>query len=400
MDNLEISGFELGVETFSLPSNKCRIKKNNDDDGAVWINVEKVSDEPLYYSFDGINGLCLTTKFGSVRKKNLLLELASLDIKNEDLILQFLEENGFFFPLQNGTVSMKLNDCLNIIYRLMATTELISDLGSMDPDMDQMLFSTLYLLLGESVELYNDDTNKTIFSSPLHEAMNIINQSSIAVNTDYDTDEAAEKGTYTVKDTVYNGTYELDAEDYDSVISGDDPWHKNPENTDARYRKIISVYKTNHNLNRNSRRIIDFLFHYMYEVGVIKKIDYRNGIEYYKDPQRKTIDEQLNSALMITARIVVANEINTIISRSVRPFFSADTLNTTWRATSLHSALFFSLFYMRPGKSVFRRCANPTCKKYFSVSSTNGRRIYCCKKCRDANNSRMHRIKIKKAPDS
>ena len=243
MDNLEISGFELGVETFSLPSNKCRIKKNNDNNGDVWINVEKVSDEPLYYSFDGINGLCLTTKFGSVRKKNLLLELASLDMKKEDLILQFVEENGFFFPLQNGTVSMKLNDCLNIVYRLMATTELISNLGSMDPDIDQMLFSTLYLLLGESVDLYNDDKNKIIFSSPLHEAMNVINQSSVAVNTDYDTDEAAEKGTYTVKDTVYNGTYELDAEDYDSVISGDDPWHKNPENTDARYRKIISVYK-------------------------------------------------------------------------------------------------------------------------------------------------------------
>ena len=398
MDNLEISGFELGVETFSLPSNKCSIKKYSAEDGTVLINVEKDSNEPLYYSFDGLNGLCLTTKYGSIRKKNLLLELASLDVKKEDIILNFIEENGFFFPLQNGMVSLKLDDCLNIVYRLMATTELISDLGSMNPDIDQMLFSTLYLLLGEGVELYNAKTNKTIFSSPLHEAMSIINQTGIAVNTDYDTDEAAEKGTYTIKDTIYNGTYELDAEDYDAIISGEDPWHKNPENTDTRYRKITSVYKTNHNLNRSSRCIIDFLFHYMYEIGVIKEIDYRNGIEYYQDIQRKTINEQLKAALMITARIVVANEINTIISRSVRPFFSVDTLNTTWRATSLHSALFFSLFYMRPGKSVFRRCANPTCKKYFSVSSTNGRRIYCCKKCRDANNSRMHRVKIKKAP--
>lgn len=395
MDSIEISGFELGVETFSLPSNKCRIKKYGAEDGTVRINIEKIADEPLYYSFDGINGLCLTTKYGSVRKKNLLLEMASLNIKNEDLVIQFLEENGFFFPLQNGVVSFLLDDCLNILYRIIATTELISELGSVKPNIDRIVHSTLYLLLSNKVELRSEDSEKVLFSSPLHESINVINQSSIAVNTDYDTDEAAEKNTYTVKDTVYPETYELDAEDYDSIISGEDPWHTNPENTDTRYRKLISIFKTNHNLNRNSRRVIDFLFHYMYEVGVIKNIDYKNGIEYYQSHNTEPLNDNLQKALMVVARIVVANEINTVISRSVRPFFSADTLDTTWRATSLHAALLFSLFYMRPGKSIFKRCANPTCNKYFSVSSTNGRRIYCCKKCRDANNSRKHRLKGK-----
>lgn len=109
----------------------------------------------------------------------------------------------------------------------------------------------------------------------------------------------------------------------------------------------------------------------------------------------RNMNNHLKAALLVVARITVTNEINTIISRSVRPFFSADTLDTTWHATSLYAALFFSLFYMRPGKSVFKRCANPSCNKYFSVSSTNGRKIYCCKKCRDANNSRKHRIKVK-----
>lgn len=399
MDNIEISGFELGVETFSLPSNKCRIKKYDAEDGTVRVNIEKITDEPLYYSFDGINGLCLTTKYGSVRKKNLLLEMASLNIKDDDLLIHFLEENGFFFSIQNGVVSFSLNDCLNILYRIMAVTELISELGSIKPNIDRIAFSTLYLLLSEKIELKSDDSEKIFFSSPLHESVSIINQSSIAVNTDYDTDEAAEKNTYTIKDTVYSETYELDAEDYDSIISGEDPWHTNPENTDIRYRKLASVFKTNHNLNRNSRRIVDFLFHYMYEVGVVKNINYKTGIEFYKTPNKDLLNEKLQRALMVVARIVVANEINTVISRSVRPFFSADTLDTTWRSTSLHAALLFSLFYMHPGKSVFKRCANPACNKYFSVSSTNGRRIYCEKKCRDANNSRKHRLKVKQTPE-
>ena len=399
MDSMEISGFELGVETFSLPSNKCRIKKYSAADGTVRVNVEKVADEPLYYSFDGINGLCLTTKYGSVRKKNLLLDMASLNFKAEDDIIHFWEENGFFFPLQNGTNSFPLKECLNIAYRIMATTELISELGSVKPNTDRIIHSTLYLLLSDKIELKSDDSEKVLFSSPLHESINVINQYSIAVNTDYDTDEAAVKGSYTVRDTIYPETYELDAEDYDAIISGEDPWHTNPENKDIRYRKITSVYKTNHNLNRNSRRVVDVLFHYMYEVGVIKNIDYKRGIEFYQSPSTDSLNEQLQRALMVVARIVVANEINTVISRSVRPLFSADTLDTTWRATSLHAALLFSLFYMRPGKSVFKRCANPTCNKYFSVSSTNGRRIYCCKKCRDANNSRRHRIKEKQTPE-
>lgn len=399
MENIEIPGFELGVETFSLPSNKCRITKTDDTETGCRINIEKVPDEPLFYSFDGINGLCLTTKHGSVRKKNLLLEMASLDIKNEDRVLRFWEDNGFFFPLQSGTVSFRLDECMSILYRIMATTELISELGAIVPRTDRIIHSTLYLLLGESIELCADETDRIIFSSPLHDAMRTIHQSSIAVNTDYDSDEAAEKSSYTVKDTVYKGTYELDSEDYDSIIAGEDPWHTNPENTDTFYRKLTSAYKTNHNLNRNSRRIIDFLFHYMYEVGVIKKITYRDGIEYYRNPSTEDLSDNLSVALMNVARIVVANEINTVISRSVRPFFSADTLETTWRATSLHAALFFSLFYMRPGKSVFKRCANPSCNKYFSVFSTNGRRIYCGKKCRDANNSRKHRIKVKQIPE-
>lgn len=399
MDSIEISGFELGVETFTLPSNKCKIKKYGAEDGTVRVNIKKIGDEPLYYSFDGINGLCLTTKYGSVRKKNLLLEMASLDIKDEDLVIQFLEENGFFFPLQNGVASFSLDDCLNILYRIMATTELISELGTVKPNIDRIVHSTLYLLLSDKIELRSEGSEKILFSSPLHESVNVINQSSIAVNTDYDTDEAAEKNTYTVKDTVYPETYELDAEDYDSIISGEDPWHTNPENTDTRYRKLSSVFKTNHNLNRNSRCVIDFLFHYMYEVGVIKNIDYKNGIDYYQAPSADPLNDNLQKALMVVARIVVANEINTVISRSVRPFFNADTLDTTWRATSLHAALLFSLFYMRPGKSVFKRCSNPTCNKYFSVSSTNGRRTYCCKKCRDANNSRRHRLKEKQTPE-
>ena len=143
MDSIEISGFELGVETFSLPSNKCRIKKYDAEDGTVRVNIEKITDEPLYYSFDGINGLCLTTKYGSVRKKNLLLEMASLNIKDDDLLIHFLEENGFFFPIQNGVVSFSLNDCLNILYRIMAVTELISELGSIIPNIDGIAFSSV-----------------------------------------------------------------------------------------------------------------------------------------------------------------------------------------------------------------------------------------------------------------
>ena len=387
--------YSLGNENFALTGYQCKFGLQTGDDGISSLTVGIDASEQLHYAFNSENGLCLTTPFGSVRTPDLLGKVASLPDNDAKKTLTFFEKNGFLFPLPHGKdVILDLKSFVDILYRIKATMLLQSLLGEIDPDYEKILHLTLYLLLSDRVTLsIGDKTSYTTCNYRIHDLLNdpILTR----VNSD-DSEEAAQKNSYTVTDSIYPPLFELNADEYGDIVSAEPFTYNYPGIKDNRYRKLTSLYNNSHTESRNNRLIIEFLFHYMNTVGVIKKIDYINGIKYYGEPTIDNFDDKLKKALLNVARIILSLEINYNVGK-MRPYYSPVQLEGTWKAPSLLTALYFSIFYRNPGVNIYRKCANPSCHNYFLVSVTNERKRYCCGECRNANNQRTHRLKIKKS---
>ena len=206
--------------------------------------------------------------------------------------------------------------------------------------------------------------------------------------------EAFQKDTYTIRDSIY-GSYELDIEEYNDVVSGNIYANRYPGYLDMRYKAIVYLYRNGTNLSKNRRYVIDFLFHFMRSVGVVGSVSFEHGIEYYSDvPQIALLDEKMKDSAVIVAKIILNEEMNHNLS-GISPRYSVQKMGPTWRVPNLISALYFSVFYLRPGAEVYRKCANPACNNRFVVKTTNGRKKYCCANCRNATAQRNHRKKVK-----
>ena len=168
-----------------------------------------------------------------------------------------------------------------------------------------------------------------------------------------------------------------------------------PGINDSQYRKITIAYKNCHNVSKIQRLIIDFLFHFMHSNGVIKNVTFDSGIEFYKSDSNYTLDDNMKKGLLLIGKYVLSKEINQHVSK-MRPIYNPNTLEPTWKAPNLLTALYFSLFYMKPKSEIYRKCANPSCTNFFLVKTSNSRKKYCCDDCRNASNVRSYRMRQKK----
>ena len=139
------------------------------------------------------------------------------------------------------------------------------------------------------------------------------------------------------------------------------------------------------------RTVIDFFFHYQKEVGVFSDIGYRK-IRYLNGKQPDNFTDEMKAALLKIANIVLSEEINYNIA-GVHPRYSTLDLKPAWELDNLIQALYFSIFYMKPGVEIYKRCKNPTCKRdvYFLVNATATNKEYCCPKCANAAAQRRSR---------
>ena len=387
--------FSLGNESFALTGYQCRFGIHANDDGSTSLTVGTEPTEQLHYAFNSENGLCITTPFGSIRTPDLLGKVVSLPDNDAKKILSFFETNGFLFPLpQNEDINLDLKPFVDVLYRIKATMLLQSLLGEIEADYEKILHLTLYLLLSDRITLSLGD--RAAYSSCNYRIHDLLNAPMLTVTNSNDSEEAAQKNSYTIMDSIYPPFFELNADEYGDIVSSEPFTYSYPGIKDSRYRKLASLYKNTHAETRNNRLIIEFLFHYMNTVGVIERIDYLTGIKYYGEPAIGKFDDKLKKALLSVARIVLALEINYNVGK-MRPYYSPIQLEGTWKAPSLLTALYFSIFYRNPGVKIYRKCANPSCHNYFLVSVTNERKRYCCSECRNANNQRTHRLKVKKS---
>lgn len=74
--------------------------------------------------------------------------------------------------------------------------------------------------------------------------------------------------------------------------------------------------------------------------------------------------------------------------------YDGEGLAPRWQIDTLLQALYFAIFYMKPGIKMYKRCANPNCKRdvFFLTDRTKTNKDYCCVQCRSAAGQRRRRL--------
>ena len=200
--------YSLGNENFALTGYQCKFGVQTNDDGTSSLTVGLDASEQLHYAFNSEKGLCPTTPFGSVRTPDLLGKVASLPDNDAKKTLTFFEENGFLFPLPHDKdIILDLKSFVDILYRIKATMLLQSLLGEIDSDYEKILHLTLYLLLSDRVTLSIGD--KASYTTCNYRINDLLNDTVLTVVNSDDSEEAAQKNSYTVTDSIYPPSFEI-----------------------------------------------------------------------------------------------------------------------------------------------------------------------------------------------
>lgn len=389
--------FNVGNDFFSLKGYRCfcgvdiiNIAPNKVEKR---LKIQAAKDSEIHYAFSGTNGLCRTTPMGSVCANNLLGELISLPNNDIDSLMKFFENNGFLFPLKDDEYEeVDVFSLTEVVNHIKATVLLMSELAEPQTKYDKILYLTLYLLLSQQVTFSISSLSRP-YSTCRHGFIKVLEKASSLPEID-GRKEALESDSYSVVDTVYRPRYALSIDEYQDIISGSSLEKQIPGMGDSRFKDIVYLYRNAPNEASACRTTIDFLFHLMKGVGVVDSVSYENGIEFYAEPKMDSFDDKMKHSLISVAKIVLNEEINSNLS-GIQPRFNVGKMEPSWRAANLLSALYFSIFYMRPGSEIYRECANPACHNRFLVKTTNSRKKYCCGGCRNATAQRNHRKKVK-----
>lgn len=388
--------FNLGTDYFSFIGQKCyfELQKNSSTEinSKNVLTISSVSDEKLFFSFSGNDGLCLTTEFGSIVHKNILEIFLSLPQNNAKALLEFFENYGYFFkipPYESNVVDF--NQLIQVTYRIKATLLLMTELQQPSSDYDEILHLTLFLLLASPIKM--KITEKQTYMG-YHDSIFEIIDSVIATSENSNYITIDNEDYYCIPDTIYGNTYNLRVDEYDDISTGEKFMYSYPGIDDSLYKKITIAYKSCHHTSKIQRVLIDFLFHFMNTNGVIKNVTYDLGIEFY-GASNLNLDDKMKKALLLIAKYVLSQEINHHVCR-MKPIYNPVTLEPSWKAPNLLTALYFSLFYMKPKSEIYRKCANPSCTNFFIVKTSNNRKKYCCSACRNASNQRDYRFRQKK----
>lgn len=167
-------------------------------------------------------------------------ELMSLPDNDIQAMVCFFETNGSFFKVGDANFeSLYFEDVIEIINRLKATVAFMNKIESPEIDYERMISLTLYLHLSQkiSIEL---STLPRLYVSYKHFLSNEIDKASQLTEIDGQ-QEAFQKDTYTIRDSIY-GSYELDIEEYNDVVSENIYANRYPGYLDMRYKAIVTLF--------------------------------------------------------------------------------------------------------------------------------------------------------------
>lgn len=333
--------------------------------------LQSIPDQKYLFAYAAKKGLVRIAPNGTIEESNILGNLISLPNKPVKEMSNFLKENGFLFPItSNGYEEFDSTSLYYIINRLKSTVELMTAANEIHKDYQKIFNLTISLLFSPDMSI-KTDSMKNEYHSCHHSFIDILQSAVFDISYERQ-QEAFNKDTYTVNDSIFD-CYEFNVQEYNDICGGyaDQPGYK-----DLVFKNITALY-LNHEGTTIERKIIDFLFHYFHDVGMI---DFNNSLTYYANPKLENFTQEMKDTLIEVALFIIGEEINSNLD-GIHPVYNTDTMSPSWKVDSLLCAAYFSIFYLKPDLELYRPCDNPRCGKYFLVKTTSTKTRFCSTEC-------------------
>ncbi len=377
---------------FELENSPCECKKETIytapgvDPSYILKVCAKPDSDTLRFSYSAQKGLNQSGNAGGVINENILGQLLAIKPNDMDGTIEFLQKYGFIFPISSDTYeTVDGTALLEILNRIKATVKLMSAIAG-KKDYKAIFIYTTYLLYSEPVELILSGAN---YKTDFHPFTTLIREYNVIPDLNRN-QEFFDTQCISIFDTLKGDYEKLDINELAGMNSGDGinglagsrDWH---------FRNLFCLYTTYNAADENLRNLIDFYYNYQKKVGVIKDVE-PSRITYHAKAMKENFSDDMKEMLVKIARIVISEEINANL-KNICPQLEINALAPTWKLNSLLEALYFSVFYMKPGVELYKECENPNCKheKYFLINATVTNKKYCCPACGNAAAQRRSR---------
>ncbi len=341
---------------------------------AIKLTLDR--DKPIKFAFGSKVGLVRLNEDGSIAESNILGKLVAIESSDINGYCSFFEKNGFLFPMVAGrSEAIGILELQALVDRIHATLELMSTITDMSRTSYEKIVRMIFYHLFAPIVSVEINNGKYRYVSDKHHYSTFLESNHNTKRDDY-LNDTFNNTEFAFTDSITS--FSMNADFVDSVLNGtpSDNKYKSPL-----FQDVFTAYCAPRSGKPVSMLFInDFVFHYLYEVGIIDYVDLHET-HYVNDELDKTCFEgRLKAAAVETAKYIIKEEIEKNIQR-VRPTYSISKLEPAWKIDSLLSALYFGLFYMRPNRETYRRCANPKCGEFFLVPVSSRKKKYCCTAC-------------------
>lgn len=401
MDNPNEKFFTFTDNLFTFDSFACDCVTDieNVKPGVIkeTVKIQGLADSPIRFAFAPSKGMVRLAKTGSINSDRILTELLAIPEGDTKKLFSFFKEYGFFFPVStDGYEAIEVKPLHSLINRIKVVVRLISALGEARKDYKRILGLTLYLQLTQPVILSFECFGGQQMPTCQHAIYAELSRASALPQPNQDS-LPYDADTYSIPDTIFTPIFELNIEDYTNIVGGFDVITPGAEQSQI-YKDITRLYCNAPHLSSELRNEIDFLFHFQNSIAVIKGFNAAGDIEFYDTGENvryryaANFSDKMKEALIAMAKAAVRDEISYNLY-GMRPRYDIETMSPAWEIQDLLTGIYVSIFFMRPGVELYRKCANPSCDRWFLVNTTSAKRKYCESSCRNATAQRAHRLR-------
>ncbi len=374
---------------FELDSYACECEKDiknvaPGEPPETTLKLYSNMEQPLHYSYAAKEGLNLTGNNGGVLAKNILGQLLALKDGDVKGYVRFIKKYGFMLPVAfDSYEAVQMDNLVEIIKRIKATVTLMNTVDSKS-DYEEMFNAVTFLLYRKPVVLKMSSGEYTTF---VHGYTENVYGTPFLRDFHGDYNYLIDQGFFTVSDvTVSSGTTKISSDLYLDVAQGEN--NGVPGKSSQNYRNLFAMYIHEAKSECDYQQIIDFYEHYQMDYpGKKRIIDFvdLNKITYYNPDASFSLSDDLKKVLPVVARMVLSQEMNHNIV-GIHLQYDGAGLAPKWKVETLLQALYFSVFYMKPGVEIYKRCKNPNCRRevFFLTNRTKTNKEYCCDQCRSA----------------
>lgn len=383
--------FENNLFRFENSPCDCAVDTRNIAPGQepeTTIKVQSIPGKKIQFAFAPTEGLVRLGDKGALIEKNLLGKLIEIKTGDTAALFSYFERNGFLFKISDSEYEpIETQQMFELIRRLRTTVELLSALGAIKKDYQKILGLSLYLILSNPIEIKLSTMN-TPYKTCKHDFLSKLKAAYDYPEPDYYRDQIYAEECITVPDTLLKEPYKFDMQLYMSILEGSGDEHWISGSSSDLFKQTAVLYARAVNETKITRQIVDFLFHYFCDVGVVSDVKEDGSIVYYKDSNLNKVTSEMKKRIIGIAKYVIAEEINANMA-DVHPVYDPKKMTPSWSVDTLLGGLYFSIFYMKPDMELFRRCRQ--CGTFFPVRATSTRKVYCSDECRNRYQQTMHR---------